>query len=232
MNPELTLIILSRGRLQSLRRAVNSAVAYAGCSIEVRIFFDGDTATFEAYDPPLGVTKHLLIPRHYYVRGMNAAFMGVAETGVDVFAICNNDQEFIASNWAVKAKEELWGSFEFGNGVIELGNSAGRLDTFIARVPYFIEHFGGALFDSRFLQYYADTDLFKELKEREKLIYYIPGFVITHNAYDEVNFEGRQFFDEDQLAFIKKHPTHDLGLVEPGEVHSASDSEAPKSEDP
>ena len=219
MNPELTLIILSKGRLESLRRAVNSAIAYAGCSIRVEVFFDDDVSTFEAYEPPPGVGKHLLMPRHYYVRGMNAAFMSIAKDGVDVFAICNNDQEFVEPEWVRKVKEELWTSFEGGRGVLEIGNGAGHLNVFVSRVSFFAEFFEKAIFDSRFLQYYADTDLLKALKEMDKFVYLIPGFVVTHTAYDEVYFEGRQFFDEDQLSFMKKHPEHDLKLVEPGRVH-------------
>lgn len=205
-SPEIVLITLSRGRLPSLRRTVNSALANAGVPINVQVFFDDDLPSYNAFEPPPGVSKHILTPRHYYVRGINKAFRHLVDLGVDIFAVCNNDTEFIQPNWAAQAKADLFDTFEEGFGVAELSNAGGKLHTFVSRVPFYQREFGGQLFDPAYLQYYADRERMKQLEANNFRFHYIPGFAFNHEVRDAVNAEGRSFFQSDKETFYSRHP--------------------------
>jgi len=203
--PNLRVIIPSRGRLTSLRRCVNSAIALAAESVSVIVFFDEDEECYEAYDPPPNC-RRVETTRAYYVKLMNTAFDFIVDEGADHFVICNNDQEFIEPGWDIVAMRKLYEKWDDGMGVLEIGNHESMsYNTFISRTSFWQEHFNGKLFDPRFIQYYADTDRVKTLNENDQLARISPGLVNTHLCWDEVKYGGRQFMTRDKEEYDKKH---------------------------
>lgn len=204
-DPELVLGVLSRGRLEGLRRCVNSALTYAGVPIRVIVAFDADPSTYKAYKAPGGVQKLYLHPRHYYTRGMNALYEAIRSTGADIFGITNNDCEFVTPGWAKLAKRELLNGFEDGHGVVEMTNY-GSLFSFVTRVPFIEERYGGELFNPAYLMYYADRERMKDLEADDLYIHPVPGFVYAKESRDEVKHEGYSFFDADKRMYYRLHP--------------------------
>jgi len=206
--PLLILSVLARGRLPGIRRTVNSAIANAGAPIIVFVFFDADKATFDAYDAPPHVHKFLLEPRHYYVRGYNAAYRTMKEAGADVIAIANNDAEFIQPNWAVGAKEQLFEAFPEGKGLLELTGDAGKCAHFVTRIPFIEEATGGWIGHPALTMYYSDRWLLDIVEDKLGRYLHIsypdnerPGWVVQHNEWEGVSAEVKPWFPIDRAAY-------------------------------
>lgn len=201
MSEPLTIIISSRGRLESLRRCVNSAIAYADRRPNIEIYFDDDQECFEAYTCPPNVVKDDIMERAYYVAIMNHAFDNLA-SDVDYFIICNNDQEFIEPGWDIIAMDKLYEKWPDGMGVLEIGNHEDlSYNTFLSRTSFWVEHYDGKLFNPDFIQYYADTDRCASLNTTGHLARLGPGLVNTHSAWDEVKHSGRQWMARDKAIW-------------------------------
>ena len=132
----LTLIISSKGRLESLRRCVNSAIAYAKHRPNIEIFFDDDQECLDAYAAPPNVYTVITQRREFYVALMNMAFASLSHD-VDHFVICNNDQEFIEPGWDIIAMNKLYEKWPDGMGVLEIGNHEDlSYNTFLSRTKF------------------------------------------------------------------------------------------------
>ena len=201
--PDLTVIIPSRGRLESLRRCVNSAIALATEPPSVIVYFDDDKECYEAYNQPPEVEKALFGPeRLYYVTTMNTALKDLINQEVDYFIVANNDQEFIEPGWDQIALDKFEEKFPDGEGVLEIGNHETlSYNTFISRTQFWQEHFDSQLFDPRFVQYYADTERVDRLNCDDWLARLAPGLVNTHACWDEVKHSGLEMMKRDKEAY-------------------------------
>jgi len=198
----LTLIIPSRGRLESLKRCVNSAIAYADQRPKICIFFDDCSEYYDAYNPPPQVFRYDMQPRAYYVKLINMAFHALSKGTMDHFIICNNDQEFIESGWDIIAMDKLYEKWPDGMGVVEIGNGETlSYNCFISRVEFWNKHYNGKLFDPRFKQYYADAERLACLNANEQFARIYPGLVNTHSCWDEVKHSGRQWMARDKEVY-------------------------------
>jgi len=202
----LTLIIPSRGRLESLRRCVNSALAYAQDEVEILIGFDSDYNCYKAYKFS---NKSFGVPfdhRQYYVSTVNRLFNEILLwEDVNLFAICNNDQEFIVPNWDRIAKNKFSEHFPDHMGVMEIGNHPDMsYNTFISSVWFWQKYYHGILFNPAFKQYYADTERLMSLEQNGHFARLYPGLVHTHTMFDEVWHEGRQWMERDRKVWEEK----------------------------
>jgi len=212
MAEPLTIIISSRGRIESLRRCVNSAIAYADQRPEILIWFDDDPECYDAYNPPPQVYRYDLQPRAYYVKLMNYAFSKL--NLVDHFIVCNNDQEFIEPGWDVIAMNKLYEKWPDGMGVLEIGNHEDlSYNVFLSRTKFWNDRYDGKLFDPDFIQYYADTDRLVSLNANRWLARIGPGLVNTHTCWDEVKHSGRLNWDVDKTTWGRKTRERSNALV-------------------
>jgi hypothetical protein len=175
--PPLTLAILTR-RHRLAVQAMESAVATAGCPLQVVIAFDdAPREVCEAMSVLLhcsNVRSFLLPVRHYYVRGMNALYhdMRTPPTSADKFVVINDDVLFTMRDWGPYVLDQYAQRFPDG-GVLELAGPD-LCAHYISDVGFMDKMYNGRLADPRYTMYYSDSHLMRHMKKLGRYAY-CPG---------------------------------------------------------
>jgi hypothetical protein len=170
MDPKIVMGIVTRQRPAQLRTCITSALATCGVPLQFVVGFDDDYWGYQQCLTLDVVHPHLMMPRHYYVRGKNAVYAGardLAEGNAEYFVLSNDDSEWLAPNWGHRAVSLLEKSFEGGQGVLELFAN-GHLAHFISRFDFLDEFTGGMIADPMYTMYFSDSHLRNLLVEQEK----------------------------------------------------------------
>ena len=170
MDPKIVMGIVTRQRPAQLRTCITSALATCGVPINFVVGFDDDYWGYQQCPTLSVVTPHLMVPRHYYVRGKNAVYdvaNSLAVGKAEYFVLSNDDSEWLAPNWGMRAVNLLEQSFEDGQGALELFAN-GHLAHFISRFDFLNEFTGGTLADPMYTMYFSDSHLRNLLIEQDK----------------------------------------------------------------
>jgi hypothetical protein len=157
----------SRKGLTAVRKCVNSIVATANVPTQVVIAFDDDGISYRACPDWPFVDTHLLRPRHYYCRSVNALFQYIkqaAEGTTDYFILTHDDVEFVTPDWG----NLVIGAYERvlpGGGILELF-SPGLCSHYISSISFIDDEFDGRLADPVYTNYYSDSHMLNQCAEK------------------------------------------------------------------
>lgn len=166
---QLTILILTRNRTEALRRCITSAVATAGCPVRILVGFDEDYAGYTNLQPYPYVSKTLLWPRHYYVRGFNRVYSMAKKSfpDLDYIVVTNDDVEWFRPGWGARVQQHLRNTFPDGHGIAEF-IGPDQCAHYMTRAAFIDEHFGGQLGNPIYTMYCSDTEMLQRAKELDR----------------------------------------------------------------
>lgn len=205
--------ILTRGRPGDLRRCITSALATANEQIGVVVAFDDDHVGWNTTPEYKGVSRTLLLPRHYYVRGMNALYRFLQKVAADNsetlehFAVCNDDVEWLAPSWPQLVRETMVREFEDGQGVLELAD-VDKCATYAGHAGLFARHFSNRLAEPCYTMYCSDTELLVRLRALDKwrfVVHPTHGAVCRHaEVRDALRTEVKRWYESDRELYNER----------------------------
>lgn len=202
--------ILSRNRPDTLLRCVTNVQSLAGGPLLVGIALDDDLVTYQNFPRILGVSRLLLQPRHYYVRGTNAVYRFLRQLAdgaglpFDYVVILNDDVEFQVFGWYPAAIAYLHERFPDGMGLVEFG-VPDACANFITRAAFIDEHFGGEPANPVYTMYCSDSELLSRLKAmgRYASVQVDSGGAVLKHAQiqDALRAEMKPWYTLDQMQY-------------------------------
>jgi hypothetical protein len=215
--PTLTLLICTRGRLEQVRACAEQAIEQAqGWPLHIVVGFDDDAENYiafqeniEAAQLPRGtsVSAIALLPRHYYVRAINALFIYAQQSieGFDYFVLSNDDVEW-TPGWAQHAYVALCKSYDEGLGVCAL-DQPDACAHYISRAKFFNEELDGMLGEPCYTFYFSDRELLNRLKLMARYRYIGP--IVKHvQQRDKVRSEVERWWRSDEYMFFRRRVEH------------------------
>ena len=201
--------ILSRLRPTNCRRCITSVVATIGCDHTIYVALDDDHISKQSLPHYRHCRYHVLQPRHYYVRGVNALFQWMKDSyqDLDYFLIINDDTEFLLLDWGPRILETFDKAYPDGMGLMELSGEGGCTN-FITRREFIDSQFNGYIGNPVYTMYFSDSELLNRLKELGCYTRaYIEGNypVADHAAEkDYTRLEVRDWYERDKKVYEER----------------------------
>jgi hypothetical protein len=160
-NGSIALGIISRNRLGMVRQCINSAITNHGeTPLGILVMFDDDPDGYDNLTAIPGVKKHLLHPRHYYVRAANTCYFYLKQLWPEAtyFCLIDDDIEFMAYPWADELVKQFKYIFPDGMGLMDIYEYASCCQLF-STFDFVDQQLGGYPYDWTYTQFYHDEVL-------------------------------------------------------------------------
>lgn len=195
MIDKLTVLVLTRHRASHLRLCISSLLATVDVPVYVIVGFDDDLLGYHTMPPWRDVHKVLLMPRSYYVRGVNALYR-YAKGHVpdfDHFMLINDDVEFVKPGWATSAISLLYETWPDGMGVLECTGPEACAH-YLTRSAVIDSMFQGRLAWPGYTMYCSDTEMLVRLRAEDRIQFVSDGednrpILIHQEVKDEMRRE-------------------------------------------
>jgi hypothetical protein len=137
----------------------------------------------------------------------------LAVAGTDYFVLTDDDTEFTGFPWAEEMIAGFEKNFERGGvGVLEFVDI--NECCHILTTPQTVEWLGGTLYDPSYRQFFHDTVLMEQLRDKKKLAYLGKDSASRRMLLHHRDWQGgaftalRQLREVDHMTFQRRHPEY------------------------